>query len=860
MMGAITAPSLPASAQTTWSEVTADRGQEQEMTLRPGEVASAREDSKGTSSPVAPGPAEADRADYIYVANDEEMLEETSAEAPAVDPVSTVAQRIFPPRHRLKGGQQSTDTLCDIRCNVMPAANFQEALDRLRHYLLRQYGSYMNAFAKLESSGDMTGMMGGQASVEGGNLNMSGDVQTSGVMHMREFMTAVTNLIPNWAAVTGCGKLKNLFKSMDTNGSGYVNFHELMGVPMDHPLSRERYFHRTSAHQCMFRQRAEVLWNISQNRTNGCAETFGATMRHRNMDRLMLNLAPLFTPIHEMELRVHDDEDDGRAPSMTSDAHSSEQELDLEHIRLRLRAAGWTNHLNWRKMFHHYDHRNTGEISWHEFRSIVRKDAQINQSVLTERDLTELFYHSDHEILDMALGHGIVYDKMLEWLEPEPTEEEKILLRNEQDAITRHANCRRTHKTALIRKLEMERRIVAADHHSHMSCNPCTKLCPICMKVILVSSWAAHAHGCARKARVAREKEQELDEMQKTYFKPWISARAAKTDSTFTQAANKQEMKKKGFQLRQPRFPLRDKKIEKHKAEHHERCNAELSFKPEINERSRHIHRMVHENDLDTGFRLMNTRPAHRILDSQKREEQGDPGRKVTVNEPEAPPVEEFVPQITVRGVQKGLERAGCSIFHRLHHGPPETAVFVDPGAEISEDAVVHHQTKHVMRVKKPIGLNAKSWEKVKTEQYANFDEMVARRKDGDADSTSPASTGFPDDGAVPMSPDLYTPQPYSARSGATSSGKQTPSGDFGGGGIRALSGKIRQSISLQAGDRTGLPLTLMSPDSTTSEVRNPPHVLVGTERVMGLLSRCHRAVQVSAKMNGGQTAESQEM
>lgn len=308
---------------------------------------------------------------------------------------------------------------------------------------------------------------------------------------------------------------------------------------------------------------------------------------------------------------------------------------------------------------------------------------------------------------------------------------------------------------------------------------------------------------------------------------------------------------KHGLELHKARFPIRDRINAERKQEHHEKQHAELKFRPELNERSRHIHRMVHQDERDTGLRLMNTRPQHKI---PERERKPQP-QQVT------PQVEEFTPQITVRGVQKGFDRAGCSIFHRLHHGPPETALFVDPGNDIDDDKIVHHQTKHVMRVKKPVGISLGSWEKAKFEQQCSYNDMMKNTnlsKDT-LGSPSPASTGFPEDEAGQQSsPDgssLYTPNQFSAHGGTpnetwwtgplktpggTSSGKQTPNE---GGGVRALSGKIRASLT---GDQTGLPFG--SPTVASPQAGTQPTVLIGTPKVMGLLTRCHQAAVVSAK------------
>jgi len=254
----------------------------------------------------------------------------------------------------------------------------------------------------------------------------------------------------------------------------------------------------------------------------------------------------------------------------------------------------------------------------------------------------------------------------------------------------------------------------------------------------------------------------------------------------------------------------------------------------------------------------MNARPQHKIPENQRK----PLPKEVT------PQIEKFTPQITVRGVQKGFDRAGCSIFHRLHHGPPETALFWDPGHDIDDDKLVHHQTKHVMRVKKPMGISHNSWEKAKFEQQCNYDEVMKNKKT--SGSPSLASTGFPDDEAGPQSsPDgssVYTPIQFSTRGdtpnqmswtgpikstpGGASSGKQNPNE---GGGVRALAGKIRTSLT---GDQTGLPFG--SPMMTSPQAGGQSPVLIGTPKVMGLLTRCHQAVVVSAKpktLNDGSAA-----
>merc|ERR1740133_164760 len=86
-------------------------------------------------------------------------------------------------------------------------------------------------------------------------------------------------------------------------------------------------------------------------------------------------------------------------------------------------------------------------------------------------------------------------------------------------------------------------------------------------------------------------------------------------------------------------------------------------------------------------------------------------------------------PQITVRGIQKGFERGAENVFHRLHHGPPHKAVFVDPSTEKSEDECVKKATVTLMKSRKPIGLSESAWLRVKQTQQSIHDDLLEKRR-----------------------------------------------------------------------------------------------------------------------------------
>jgi len=763
-----------------------------------------------------------------------------------------------PPQHKYHfvSGDRFTD---------VSASSFAESLERLRQYLLMKYGSYSMAFRRMEETVDMTGLAGFREAQEGQHVG--------GMLHYREFTNAIKRLIPNWAEITGIGDLSKLWKAIDINGSGYISFEELLGCKMDDDMAHHTFDFcpRRPMQHCPFRKQFNPTpWSDNQNRTCSKSESFGSLKRFRNQEELMKELAPPFTPIWDMPIHHHEEDDGGS--SMSSEAHSSDQEIDLDHIKLRLRAAGLAMKLNWRKIFQHYDQKHTMEIDWYEFRTIVRKEAQITPDILSERDLRLLFYSED--VVKEALGDSIFFEKLLVWLEPVPTEEEKAVMKQESKYMLKHAQTKHFHKTAFLRTLEVERRHVAADHHNHMSCGPCTKLCEICRGVILVSGWSAHKHGCARKQRMLVEKDnKEIEYLARWNFTPTISARARKTKATSTKYLHS------GGKCPH-RFPIRERKDREKVEEYQDSQIRECTFAPHINAQSRDIYRMVHEDQQDIGTRLANPTPHHRMTAKVESKMEAD---------------KEYTPQITVRGVQKGFERSGENVFHRLHHGPVDKATSVDPSTEKTEDDLVHHTTKNLMKCRKPLGISQKAWAKVKQTQQAESEDLIAKRRNEDLEREwgSPTSTGFPGDlqygtpshidifspgapnsldgGAVPLesarsnaaASSVAAQPPYSARSAASSSATRATGLTTPGGGVGVFSGKLRASFDKRdsgklSSSSTAFPLTspleeddmnmrsaLSSPEL---ELGFPTHVVVGTSKVMSLLSRCEQAVTLAEK------------
>jgi len=670
-------------------------------------------------------------------------------EAEAVSPTSNATtlkskeKPKRPPVHKyeFREGERFTD---------VKAASHIEALERLRQFLLMKYGSYRRAWVTLEESTDMSGLMG---------YREDDAMHVSGMLQYREFQNAIAHLVPNWAEISGCGSLAKLFKAIDDNDSGYMSFEELMGCKAEDEMASATYDscrNRPMQH-CPFRRSksAPAMWNQSQTRTGPLGETFHATQRHRDLDAVTKSLAPKFTPIFEME-HHHHEEDDGDS-SMSSDAHSSEQELDLEHIKLRIRAAGLNANVNWRKLFVHYDQSQKKEVGWWQFRSIVRKEAEITPDMLTERDLKELFFRlQPADVCQTARNAFIHYENLLEFLEPKPTKEELAELKKEGKATIRHCHNRHFHKTPHLRQLEMERRHVAANHHEHMSCNPCTKLCEICQRIILVSSWAAHKHGCTRKAeRIVQKEKDEIAWMAQWSFKPKLSKKAKAAKGTGMSQAGSPGTEATGrygkVQVDESRFPIRARRNQEKAAEHHERNNGDLIFSPRIDRRSRDIHRLVHADiQQDIGTRLHCHSPRGKFCMKQDHNE--------------AEEEHTHMPAITVLAIQKGLQHGAENVFHRLYHGTREVSCLVDPGTEKDEYETVQHVTKRLMMSRQPMGISEKNWSKVKKTQQQNCEAMLANRRVEElAAGISPSvASGFlPDQyqvvGGTPSSVDLFS-------------------------------------------------------------------------------------------------------
>lgn len=739
------------------------------------------------------------------------------------------------------------------RFTPIDAGSHEEGIERLRQYLVMKYGSMNRAWYKLEHcSIDVTGL---------GFRHDLGGAHVEGMLQYSEFVHAVKFLIPNWAEVTGVGQLGKLFKSIDFRDTGFIRFADLMGCKMDDEIANIEFNFcpsRPMQHCPFTAPMRHPPWNIKPNRTCNLGETFEAAKREhgREQDDIMRKRQPIFVPISQMPIHHHQEaqkkedapaelEDDGpvglvvgrsasirgkkfnETPSavvmqfydeathtwanstnekqeeddavswMSSDAHSSEQELDLHHIKLRLRAAGLSNNINWRKLFHHYDPKHMGEIDWFEFRSMIRRDVQLTPDILSEEDLKRLFYSVD--VVKEALGDSIFYEAFLEWLEPAPTKEELAELKAEIRTTVRHQRGHRFHKSPLLRNLEVERRHEAENHHDHMSCNPCTKMCPVCRKVVLLSGWAPHKYACQRKARQVLEKDhKEIEYLKKWNFQPKITAKGKRTRGTHPDDLHVAEREK-------DRFPIREARNRAHYDEWQEIQNKEMTFQPQLNDQTRQIFRMVHQDGKEWHDRLHLGTPTHKLV--------GKVERKKNCQRPTKP-------QITVRGIQHGIERGPNDIYHRLHHGPPEIATHKDPNIDMAAEEAVAQLTAKLEKSAKPVGIGESSWSKVKAVQAMASMQTLAKKSaqgivpenpllilgkptQGEAaPSPSPATTGF-SVGGTPGSLDAFVSSPTSATPMTLSARSPRPEPGATLGGVAALSGRLRASLSEKSGGST---------------------------------------------------------
>jgi len=178
--------------------------------------------------------------------------------------------------------------------------------------------------------------------------------------------------------------------------------------------------------------------------------------------------------------------------------------------------------------------------------------------------------------------------------------------------------------------------------------------------------------------------------------------------------------------------------------------------------------------------RLSNPTPHHRMAAKVDRKRNADKA---------------YTPQITALGIQKGLERGAEDVFHRLHHGPKDIAVVVDPATEKEDHEIVEQTTKRLLKSQKPLGISDKAWEKVQRVQLEVCQRMKAGSNpdeesyEDEVSSPSPLSAGFPQLEAVSEgSPDsagdfsaqelispAETPNPMSTSSNTFSASAQPP-------------------------------------------------------------------------------------
>ena len=85
---------------------------------------------------------------------------------------------------------------------------------------------------------------------------------------------------------------------------------------------------------------------------------------------------------------------------------------DEKKVRSKLKAAAYTQGgVDWHKLFNHYDRDNSGEIGMMEFKRLLRSDAKIPVSQLSDTDVKSLFNSIDTD------GSGeIDADEFLVWV------------------------------------------------------------------------------------------------------------------------------------------------------------------------------------------------------------------------------------------------------------------------------------------------------------------------------------------------------------------------------------------------------------------------------------------------------------
>lgn len=243
-----------------------------------------------------------------------------------------------------------------------------------------------------------------------------------------------------------------------------------------------------------------------------------------------------------------------------------------------------------------------------------------------------------------------------------------------------------------------------------------------------------------------------------------------------------------------------------------------------------------------------------------------------------------YTPQITVRGIQKGFERGTENVFHRLHHGPLEVAVYPDP--DVNKDAAEEmlHVTSRLMKSRRPIGVSKESWRKVTETQTIACQEMLEKRKreqhERDLElktsptlsqggygyaSSLPGSTPGGYGGADIFSPRNETGQPNldmmnsalmrgshpSSRSGASSQATRTPGSQAtpGGfatpGGLEAATGFPPKPSKSPGFSPASSAFPMGSPEDAPEEEDQPTQVVLGTDHVIMMLEHCEEIVSM---------------
>jgi len=667
------------------------------------------------------------------------------------------------------------------RFHSVKADDYQEALERLRQFLLMKYGSYRRSFNNLENSIDMTGLVGIRDEHDGMHVN--------GMLTKQEFVHAVTCLIPNWAEITGIGSMARLFKSIDNNGSGYVNFQELMGVKLDdEEADREFDFcAKRPMQHCTFRARkAPPPWNLRQNKSTPSGESFEVSMMETNQEEKELRMAPLFKPISDMPIHHHDEDNDSNS-TMSSDAHSSEAELNLDQIIMRLRAAGLASGdlKNWHKHFQMYDVSNKGEINWWHFRTVFRKHAAISHEHLEERDISHLFrscttskeanraMQIDDKVRVRKEGNH--QGRVGTILDPKWHDLVKIRFDDQDNEVKSYAAQDLEHMKSQLGKVITATEDIDEPENEfihYMALLEVLESAPGPEEMAMMKkerldalrhAKTKHVHKTPemRKVEVARRKVAENHHLHASCGPCTIKCETCGCICLISSWGSHSTGCKKKAQQIKDRQEGTAKEI------------AEMSFAPVISAYAKSVKGVAreavngkagirgadfeerfpirHRKDeqklaeqhekvtKDLTFRpkvLTRSHIIHRLVHADHQDvgtrlnapagHQRIVAKSATMNEADAEL--EFHPQITVRGVQKGFERGAENCFHRLHHGPKDKATTVDPGTEKEEYDVVVKTTERLMKSRKPIGLSDRAWLKVKSTQQAAFDETHAKR------------------------------------------------------------------------------------------------------------------------------------